>query len=98
MANRTLTQLFADQLRRQLGTQERETKDGAAEVVVCLLVFSPFKCRQVIPTIGIETKVAQKVVGVGLADIAAVEIQGEKGNAGPEGNLPVQLVDKRLIC
>lgn len=52
--------------------------------------------RCLVHTIGTESQVFEKVVGVGLAQITSVKVQPKEGNAGPKCNLPVNLVDERL--
>jgi hypothetical protein len=74
------TKLLADQLRRELCAKEGKPEHGVSQVEV----------------IRGETQVLEEVVGVGLANVASVKVQREKGDESPEGNFPVELVDQGL--
>jgi len=47
-------------------------------------------------TICAHVQIIKKVVGIRLGQVPSVQIKGEKGNASPQRNTPVELVNQWL--
>lgn len=71
--------LFRNQLTRQLGQQKRHAKDGLPQIII----------------IRVQAEILEEIIRVRLADITPVEIEREESDTAPGRDLPVDSSNKR---
>jgi hypothetical protein len=69
--------LLGDELGREFCAEEAEEEDRLAIIVL----------------VGVQSQIIQHVIGQCLADVAAVELEGEEHEADETANSPVELGD-----